>query len=115
MRGVRIGKASNLGPPQVGSRFSEDGVENVFSSLEKKLTMFESNEEPLVRFVDDHHVVPRIHDTPAFRDLAGVERHPRSVVSSVSDQSTVMDSKHAWRLQPMMPGAGRIAVRVDDV
>ena len=52
--------------------------------------------EPLVRPVDGRYVVPRIHDTPpptvpaSFRDLEAVKRHPRSVVSSVLDQSTPM-------------------------
>ena len=124
LRGVRIGEASNPGPPQVRPRFSEDGVENVLSSLELELTMLESDEEPLVRSVDGRYVVPRIHDTPpptvpaSFRDLEAVERHPRSVVSSVLDQSTVMDSTHAVQVEIAADdahGAGRIAVRVDDV
>ena len=36
----------------------------MLSSLELELTMFESDEEPLVRPVDGRYVVARIHDTP---------------------------------------------------
>ena len=105
LRGVCIGEASNPGPPQVRPRFSEDGVENVLSSLELELTMLDSDEEPLVRSVDGRYVVPRIHDTPpptvpaSFRDLEAIKRHPRSVVSSVLYQSTVMDSTHAVQVE----------------
>ena len=87
--------------------------------------MLESDEEPLVRPVDGRYVVPRIHDTPpptmpaSFRDLEAAERHPCSVVSSVLDQSKVMDSTHAVQVEIAADdahGAGRrVAVRVDDV
>ena len=77
---VRVGEASNPGPPQVRPRFVEDGVDNVLSSLELELTMLDSDEEPLVRSVDGRHVVPRIHDIPpptvpvSFAALEAVER-----------------------------------------
>ena len=82
-----------------------DPVSLKISSLELELTMFDSDEEPLVRSVDGRHVVPRIHDTPpptvpaSSTALEAVNRHPRSVVSSMLDQSTVMDSTHAVRVE----------------
>ena len=106
LRGVRIGEASNPGPPRVRPHFSEDVVENVLSSLELELTMLESDEEPLVRPVDGH-VVPRIHESPpptvpaSFRDLEAADRHPRPVVSSVLDQSTAMDDSPTFEHDEM--------------
>ena len=96
----------------------------MLSSLELELTMLDSDEEPLVRSVDGRHVVPRIHDAPpptvpaSFTALEAVDRHPRSVVSSMLDQSTVMDSTHAVQVEIAADDAHdarRIAVRVGDV
>ena len=94
-----------LGPQsRVRQHFGDNGVENVLSSLELELTMLEFGEKQLA--ADGRHVVPRIHDTQrptvpsSVRDLEAVEKHPRSVVSSVLDQSTVMDSTQ--RMMPMV-------------
>ena len=57
-------------------------------------------------------------DDQQFWDLEAVEKHPPSVVSSVLDESTVMDSTHAVRVKIAADdahGEGRVAVRVDDV
>ena len=62
LRGVRTGEAANLGPPK--SRVSEEAVDNVLSSLELELTMLESDDEFLVRPVDDRVVVPRVESSP---------------------------------------------------
>ena len=44
--GIRIGEAANPGPPKL--RLSDEAVNNVLSSLELELTMFELDDEPLV-------------------------------------------------------------------
>ena len=57
-RGVRLGEASNPGPP--GQRV-RDSAEEVLDSLERELTLIESDDEPLVRAATGRNVVPRIH------------------------------------------------------
>ena len=108
---ISIGEASNPGLPQsrVRPHFSEDGVENVCSSQMRN---------------HGRYVVPGRHNTrrpsvhASLRDLEAVEKHPRYVVSSVSDESTVTDSTHAVQVEIAVDGAhgsGRIAERAVEV
>ena len=77
LRGVRLGEASNPGPP---GRRVRDSAEEILDSLERELTSIESDDEPLVRAGTGRNVVPRIHageptvvqsDSEATRALQG--------------------------------------------
>ena len=57
LRGVRLGEASNPGPP---GRHIRDSAEEVLDNLERELTLVESDDEPLVRPTTGRNVVPRI-------------------------------------------------------
>ena len=58
LSGVRLGEASNPGPP---GRRVRDSAEEVLDSLERELTLIESDDEPLVRAATGRNVVPRIN------------------------------------------------------
>ena len=61
LRGVRVGEASNPGPPQTRNRQRVMEVaEDILASLEHDLTLIDSDEEPLVRGGSDRNVVPRL-------------------------------------------------------
>ena len=57
LRGVRLGEASNPGPP---GRHIRDSAEETLDNLERELTLVESDDEPLVRPTTGRKVVPRI-------------------------------------------------------
>ena len=63
LRGVRIGEASNPGPP--GNRIRPDGVsEAVLESLERALTVLGTSDDGfLVRAVTGRHVVRRVEQS----------------------------------------------------
>ena len=59
LRGVRVGEASNPGPP----RRIRDPSEAIIDSLERELIMVDSDEEPLVHPVVGRSVIPKLIPT----------------------------------------------------
>ena len=61
LRGVRVGEASNPGPPQTRSRSRAiEEAEDMLARLEHDLTIIDSDDEPLVRGGSDRNVIPRL-------------------------------------------------------
>ena len=58
--GVRVGEASNPGPPQSMNRPRVDVAEDIIALLEHDLTHIDSDDEPLVQGGFDRNVVPRL-------------------------------------------------------
>ena len=89
---VRVGEASNPGPPsRVRPRCGEEVAEDVLSSLEFDLTQLDSSDnEPLLHPVEGRHVVPRVGCTvpPTVADSTTAD-FPPTVVDSALHQSTV--------------------------
>ena len=81
LRGVRVGEASNPGPPQSRIRPLVGVVEDILASLEHDLTHIDSDDEPLVSVGSARNVVPRL-----FR------RSPASVIENMGIKSTALDS-----------------------
>ena len=70
-RGVRVGEASNPGPPQTRRRTRViEESEDMIARLEHDLTIIDSDDEPLVRGGSDRNVVPRLEAsvTHVFRE-----------------------------------------------
>ena len=81
LRGVRVGEASNPGPPQTRIRPRVDVAEDILVSLEHDLTHIDSDDEPLVSVGSDRNVVPRLF-----------HRSPASVIEDVGIKSIALDS-----------------------
>ena len=88
LRGVRVGEASNPGPPQSRIRPRVDVAEDIIASLEHDLTHIDSDDEPLAR-----NVVPRlcpnvldsvVSTAPAHSIPTQVDQEDASSVSSES-------------------------------
>ena len=75
LRGVRLGEASNPGPP---GRCVRESAEEVLDSLERELTLIESDDEPLVRVATGriHAVEPGVVHSDS---LATVPASPRAL------------------------------------
>ena len=85
LRGVRVGEASNPGPPQTRNRPRVIEVaEDIFASLEHELTLIDSDDEPLVRGGFDRNVVPRLEAS-----VTGVCRESCRLALSVGATSTI--------------------------
>ena len=59
-RGVRVGEASNPGPPERVRPRGEEVGEVELDRLEHELTLIDSDEEPLLRVGEGRNVLPRI-------------------------------------------------------
>ena len=97
LRGVRVGVASNPGPPQTRNRPRVDVAEDILASLEHDLTHIDSDDEPLLRGGSDRNVVPRL-------DL----RSSASGIEDVGIESTAPDS--AVFVDPDLPMSPRDSV-----
>ena len=90
LRGIRVGEASNPGP----TRRIRDPSKAIIDSLERELTMVDSDEEPLVRPSVGRNVIPRLFQTvPSEQCVRVVEAsHPGPL-------HTQLDSTE-WRVTP---------------
>ena len=90
LRGIRVGEASNPGP----TRRIRDPSEAVIDSLERELTMVDSDEEPLVRPSVGRNVIPRLFPAVPSEQCATVVEasHPGPLHTPLNSME--------WRVTP---------------
>ena len=98
LRSARYGLRGVRPPQSSRPHFSEDGVENVLSSLELELTMLESDEEPLVRPVSVRGPQDSQHSTTnsaCFTQGSGGSREAPTFRGFISVRSVNSDRLYA--------------------